>query len=149
MQKKSVELVSIPESFIIRNNKDVSINFMRLPGWEKNNEFMEKYFEKLPVDIQTYIFKFIKHWKRPTKPKFSNYEMVLFVKFYKPHQYVRIMDYMIHVMKVLSYHEWDYEREVWIYSCQDKKKIVKVSESYLWKLGGLSRDISDSFHMVV
>ena len=80
---------------------------MKLPGWEQENNFMENYFEKLPTELQRYIFKFIKHWKIPREPKFLNNETVLFVNFYKPHQYVRILDYMIHVMKVTTYHEWD------------------------------------------
>ena len=142
VKKKPVELVSICQNFVTKYQtrdkflyNNIAVNHMKLPGWEQENNFMENYFEKLPTELQRYIFKFIKHWKIPREPKFLNNETVLFVNFYKPHQYVRILDYMIHVMKVTTYHEWDYKNERWLYFCDYKKKLKKIDEKYLYKIG--------------
>lgn len=134
---KNIDLVSITHNLITDNN----INFMKLPGWEKDNMFMEIYFEKLPTDIQLYIFKQIKHWKKPTVQKFNNFETALYIKYYYKHvdnscliPCKNILDYLMNIVKVLSYHEWDYVNKKWIYTCSYKKTLRKIDENDLWKL---------------
>ena len=140
-KNEKINLVKMCENFIIRKKQDKVINFMRIPGWEKDNMFMEIYFEKLPTDIQLYIFKEIKHWKKPSVQKFNNFETVLYIKFYNnlknmnSKHYKNLLDYSVSVMKITSYHEWDYINQKWIYNCDYKNFLKKIDENNLYKLG--------------